>query len=636
MRLRTALLFILTALLLAACNFTLAADITPPPDYVPPAPIPTLGPLYPAGAPDVQNGRTIYVEKCQPCHGDTGLGDGQQGKQLPVPVAALGLPETARKASPARWFTVVSQGNIERYMPPFTSLSEPERWDVVAFALSMHISPAALEQGQAIFESKCADCPTDPFTDQKKMAALSEDDLARLVREGGEGLAAFGADLSEDEVYAVAGYLRALSFSVPAPATPTAAPATGTPAVVTGSETPAAEATPLEGTPGAEGTATAAAAMEGVGTVTGTVSNTGGASLPSGEVVTLRAYDHAQDSSGPQETLTLEAELAADGTFAFEDVELLAGRILLAEMEYQGVTYQSQFKTLEGTETGVALDPITVYESNEDFSGLSLDQLHVAFDFGTGETMQVFEIYSFSNKTDQTIIIKTDGSEVPFIAIPQGAEDVGFEAGQDTAPFFPAQDGIALVPSETPYSLIAFFSLPYNSRGTPVIQPLLLKTVSLSVFMPEGLKLKSDNLTDAGVQDMSGTKFHMYSAQDLAADSTVTFSISGTPDLTGGTETSASSRQMLIYGAGALGLVLIGLGLWLYLRDRRKSSDDLGGLDEDEDEDDEDEFEDADSVLDAILALDDLHRAKKIPDEAYQARRAELKEQLRDLESREV
>jgi len=40
-------------------------------------------------------------------------------------------------------------------------------------------------------------------------------------------------------------------------------------------------------------------------------------------------------------------------------------------------------------------------------------------------------------------------------------------------------------------------------------------------------------------------------------------------------------------------------------------------------------------VMDAIIALDDLHRAKKIPDEAYQARRAELKEQLKEIESRE-
>ena len=87
MKLRHTILLAIIAILLTACNFTLAEDVTPPPDYVPPTPAPTLGPLYPASAPDVSNGAAIYVEKCAACHGDTGLGDGEQGKQLPVTVA---------------------------------------------------------------------------------------------------------------------------------------------------------------------------------------------------------------------------------------------------------------------------------------------------------------------------------------------------------------------------------------------------------------------------------------------------------------------------------------------------------------------------------------------------------------------
>jgi hypothetical protein len=87
------------------------------------------------------------------------------------------------------------------------------------------------------------------------------------------------------------------------------------------------------------------------------------------------------------------------------------------------------------------------------------------------------------------------------------------------------------------------------------------------------------------------------------------------------------NRQTLLIGAGAFGVVLILAGVWMFLRDRNK-------LDEDEFEDgeeDENEFETAEEVMDAIIALDDLHRAKKIPDEAYQARRAELKERLKEL-----
>ena len=97
MKFRIAFLIVLASLL-TACNFTLAEDVTPPPGYIPPTPMPTLGPLYPAQAPSVETGAAIYFEKCAPCHGETGLGDGEQGIQLGVTVRAFGLPEIARAA----------------------------------------------------------------------------------------------------------------------------------------------------------------------------------------------------------------------------------------------------------------------------------------------------------------------------------------------------------------------------------------------------------------------------------------------------------------------------------------------------------------------------------------------------------
>ena len=49
-------------------------------------------------------------------------------------------------------------------------------------------------------------------------------------------------------------------------------------------------------------------------------------------------------------------------------------------------------------------------------------------------------------------------------------------------------------------------------------------------------------------------------------------------------------------------------------------------IDEDETEEDE---EDVDTLIDAIAALDDLHKAGNLPTAAYQQRRAEMKERLR-------
>ena len=68
-------------------------------------------------------------------------------------------------------------------------------------------------------------------------------------------------------------------------------------------------------------------------------------------------------------------------------------------------------------------------------------------------------------------------------------------------------------------------------------------------------------------------------------------------------------------------MALIAVGFVLYARERRRRPVDLK----------EPEFESPDGVLDAILALDDLHQAGKISDEAYRARRAELKEMLKAM-----
>jgi mono/diheme cytochrome c family protein len=617
MNYRIAIFLAVGAILLSACNFTLAADVTPPLGYASPLPQPTLGPLYPAQPPNLENGAAIFAEDCLPCHGETGLGDGPQGKQLPVPVAALGLPGTALKASPARWYTMVSQGNLDRFMPPFSSLSNQERWDVVAYALSLHTTPEQIQQGRELFESNCADCITDFFTDQETMAALSEDDLAKLIREGNDEVPAFGVNLSDDGLYAVAAYLRTLSFSASS-----VEPTTGSvpaPPLAAVNETPSAAHTPIEG--GTQAEPPEAAAIEGSGAVNGSVENGSGASLPAGLTVTLRGFDHAQDTSGPQETYSDESNVQKDGSYAFDNVELPAGRILLAEVSYEGITYQTEFSVAEIGNDRIELAPLTIYESSRSFEGLAFEQIHVAFDFGAADTLQVFEIYTFVNGTDQAIIIETDGADMPFISLPEGARNVGFEAGQDTNPFLAAQGGFAILPSAETYSLIAFFTLPYDSKRTEIEQAFTAPAASVLIFLPEGVKIQSERLSESGVQQISNTNFQTYTAKDLQAGDVLAYTLTGAPRQAE-TASFLEMNRALIYGAGALGFALIVLGVWMYLRDRNQS----GASDQ------EDEFVEAQDVMDAIIALDDLHRAGKIPDEAYKRRRSELKIRLKELQ----
>ncbi|HJW90315.1 MAG TPA: c-type cytochrome, partial [Anaerolineales bacterium] len=86
---RNVLVLLLSLLLLSACSFSLAADVTPPPgsnvQVSQPTQAPLTGPLYPLVPPNPANGAAIYADKCAPCHGLTGQGDGPQASQLPNP-----------------------------------------------------------------------------------------------------------------------------------------------------------------------------------------------------------------------------------------------------------------------------------------------------------------------------------------------------------------------------------------------------------------------------------------------------------------------------------------------------------------------------------------------------------------------
>lgn len=601
-----AFLVLACALVLAGCNFTLAEDIPPPPDYVAPTPMPTLGALHPASAPDIQNGALIFAERCAPCHGLSGLGDGPQSMQLPVSVPGIGLPEGARKAAPAAWFKTVTQGNLDRFMPPFAgALSDKERWDVVAYALTLHTTEEQLARGKSLVEADCPDCGA-AFADQTRMAALSEADLVNIIRNGEAGIPAFGSSYSDEDAYAAAAHLRRLSFSEPAPM------ADETSAVADAS--PVAQATPAEGTPAA----TTTAAVAGIGEVSGSVA----VSAPGqadGLTVTLHGFDHGADqTSGPEEVLTISGPVAADGTYRFENVEMPLNRIFLADVDYAGIKYRSEFESAGEGSTSISLPPISVYEPSTDVSLLQLDQVHVYTDFATAGTVQVLEIFAFTNNSDKAVIISTDGVTIPFIPLPAGAVNQGYEAGQDSASFVAADDGLAVVPSDQPYSIIAFFNLPYE-RSLDFQQSLAVDTRSVLLLVPDGIKVESELFASEGMQVIENDNYQEYSAADLASGSTLSFTLSGRPRSS--SATGLDARQGWLIGGAALGLALILGGIFLYVRDRRTAATD----------EEEAEFQTTDEVLDAILALDDLHRAGKISDSAHKRRRDELKDVLRQL-----
>jgi len=610
MKLRYLISLTLT-LLLSACNFTLAEDITPPPNYVPPTPLPTLGPLYPAQPPSVANGAAIYIEKCMPCHGEKGLGDGEQGIQLGVTMRAFGLAEIARPASPAQYYTAVTRGNIDRFMPPFASLNDQERWDVTAFVLTLHTTPEQIETGRQLFESKCAGCSKDYFENQEIMSALTNVELARIVRQGNDDVPAFGSEFNDDDLWAVAAYLRTLSFDM--------SPLT-TPEPVSVIETPvSAAATPVGTSQALAESEATAIPQPGFGIVSGSIENKTGADLPSDLVITLRGFEHdANDpNAGPLEVMTLDGIVNVDGTFTFDNIEIPTDRIFLVEVIYEGVPLQSGFAVVEEGAQSVAVPALVLYEITTDTSSLLMDDVQFIFEYGS-DAVQVYGLYSFRNITEKIILVPSgESDEIPFIKFPEGSSGFGFEPMQDSENFIPTENGFAIPPSEAAYGLIAFSSLP-TTNELNFSQTFVLPVSSINVYVPEGMKAENTQMADLGVQSIQEFRYQIYESNSVDAGGTLAFTLTGKSH----DASSSGFNQSLLVGTGALGLVLALAGLWMYRQDRKQGKN-VDAV--------EDDFLSPEEVMDAIIALDDLHGMKKISEKAYQKRRAELKEILKDM-----
>lgn len=665
MKSRMIILAAVLAFMLSACTLSLAEDITPPPNYQSPTPGPTMSPLFPQSPPNIASGAAIYVEKCAPCHGDKGLGDGPMAAQLQKAPSAIGKLEVGRLAAPANWYTTVTQGNINSFMPPFNgSLSDQQRWDVVAYAMSLGGSTVAeAEKGKAIFEANCLKCHNpsgDPLqgadlADQALMAKLTQTDIANFVDKGVGKMPGLGGLLPEADIFAVAAYVRTFSVltgdaAVAAVATVTPQAPVATPdAAVSSGGTPSAavdtSTTPQATAQAGDVTAVPGTPAEVVGSIGGLISNGSGGALPAGLNAVLHIFEHDTATQQFSEVATQTAPISADGTYKFGQMPLPANRAFYVSVNYANTDYESD--PIFPTEGQTSLDmPLTIYDTTTETSGLVADQAHILLDYSKPDIVQVVEFLIITNPGTKSIVPAEKGGPVVKVVLPKGYTNLQFEQGAIGDRYLKTDDGFADTTAVTPgtkkYQLVFAVDLPlpkpglFGGQKLEITQPFPIKVNGLSVLAPEGVTVEGSGFTPGGQQDMgTGAKYLVFNGGSLEPGQTLQFTASGAPQsATTQPTASINPNQNIIIGVGAFGLVLIIAGIWMYLRDRQRSesSDDDDDDETDQDDDDEDgEDDDAslDEIMDAIVALDDQFKAGNIQEPAYKERRAELKARLK-------
>ncbi len=642
----------ISLLVLSACNFSLASDITPPPNYTPPAPVsstnsPAVFPLVP---PDPKQGAQLYTDNCMPCHGTTGLGDGPQSSNLPNPVAAIGTTDVARQSSPSQWFQIISNGNLTQFMPPFAgSLSDAQRWDVLAYVYTLSMPDKTIQDGKALYQTTCASChgptgkgdgekaaslsthPKD-LTDQSQMASLSANDLYAKITDGlAPDMPAYNSKLGDVQRWALTNYIRSLFYTngpatnVASAVTPAAPDTTSTPAAAAstgtaGAPTPAGteEATAQVTTaPGVATTGTVTA-----GTITGKITFDPGApttTIPSGLIVSLVGYD------GMNPVVNLTATVKQDGTYRLDNVAMPAGRVFMASITLNQTTFNSD--VLQPASGSSILDlPIPVRATSPDTSVLSVDRMHVFLDFSTPGVVQVIELFIITNPTNKVVVAAAPGQPVLKFGLPTGSTNLQFQDGTIGQRYTSLPNGFgdtaSIPPGAAQHQVLFAYNLPYQDKlELNLPAPLPVKAAVLMV--PQGgVSVQSSQLTNTGPQNVQGTTFQVYTTNDIANGASLAFTLSGQPQGGPAGPAAGSSNTNLFIGGGIFLAALALSGWWLYRSGMiKRRTPRLSGVQTVMDEN-------PDTLIDAIITLDELHKEGTLPDSAYQRRRAELKERL--------
>jgi mono/diheme cytochrome c family protein len=593
------------------CSGSLMMDVTPPPGFQPTRQVlatdPAVIDISPLLPPDPAAGKIVYSENCAPCHGLTGMGDGERIGSLPVPPPPLGSLSYSRKISPTIWFQTVTQGKIEKLMPGFgSSLSDRQRWDVVAYLLSLGTKEDQLVDGEQVFSHYCQGChglnaagragQTTALTATDQLQK-SLDDLVQIITMGKGTMPAMGDDLTEDQKLYSSVYIRSLVFAKPISEQGT------TDVLSTEIPTQVVDQTHQN---------------DQDQTLGGNVVNGSGQAIPSDLLIELTGYDAMQP------VYTQKQNVDKGGRFTFQQVPEETGRIYLLKVNYKGNIFIST-PIHSGQPEVRQNQQVTIYEPSTDASPVKADRMHIFFEFPSSDIIRVVQMYVLSNPTNSLITSPMSGTPIINYPLPAGAGNLQFQGGSLGERFVLTPDGFgdtqAIFPGSGTQVLFSY-DLPYKTDLLIFIKIPLPVDVTNIMLPSSGVAIKSKQLQDLGEKTIQNSTWHIYTSSNLAAASRLDLLVSGKPKVADPQEDELNTN--LAVGVLALAVSLIIVSTLVYQKIAYKKS-----LKQTTGEPVLDQTA-INAVLDAIIALDDQFHAGQIPAAAYRERRAELKNRLRE------
>ncbi len=522
-----------------------------------------------AWQPNIKNGAAIFAERCAECHGSSG--DGRGDLVLSGSVARpLDMTDRAAVAakSPLEWHEIISEGRIEKLMPPWeNALSEQERWNVALYSYTLAYDEALLKLGERVWKESCAGCALPGAIPP----VFSDEEYgARLNREF------FAGELMLEERAAAVAYARMKSL---------AEVERGEPATL-------------------------------VGPVSGRVAHgSSGGVVPADTVVQL------QYGSAEAGFKLLETALAEGQRFTFDDVPLASHSNYAIAVVYQGRLFSRQFAADEADDL-----TLTLFDVTHDAGVVSIARIDLFIeavqlaDLGSG--LFIRQLIIFHNKSDRIFTSGRqfdDGREAVFLLqFPPGARPLTDDQGgryvliEDIENLPDSVIDTSPAPPGEVHQVILEYFLPLEGSVEFIQEFNNLVDADVQLTLAPGLKAESDFMT-LEEQRQNRAEPRVYSGRlSEQSDPRLSFVISSDPFGRGDAIVTQDQLAILLLGASGVGLAFAG-AFALRRRHRPTSAAEI------------------DQLTRELARLDDDHDQGRLNHDLWRQKRRELKARLADL-----
>jgi high-affinity iron transporter len=137
---------------------------------------------FPKSLPTYAAGRTVFLQNCAPCHGESGKGDGpgrESMKPKTPPPANFTNAEFMAGLSPFKVHNTTSFGIDNTAMASFVALSDDQRWQVAFLVMALRFPTEASIAGEAWLKGKAL---PGELTSVATLATSSDDDLTEKIK----------------------------------------------------------------------------------------------------------------------------------------------------------------------------------------------------------------------------------------------------------------------------------------------------------------------------------------------------------------------------------------------------------------------------------------------------------------------